>query len=435
MKLLERLVGLGQLKVYPAEALEAARVVVVHDLAVAISATPVVGDLLDDLYGGASDATDIATGRRIDIPSAVSRNGQLLHALTQDDTLLPAMTHVGATTMPLLLAMGETQTASLQDFVAGLAAAFAAAEMLGEPVAAHLSARGVRPTPVIGPIAAVVGAARMQHWSEERLRRAVGRVAALAFGTIQPWVDGSQEWLFQISAAGLLALAAARSSAKPWAIAVDPLWGDAGLFRCLGVPSEALKMLREDHERAATRANVKRFPACAINQVPLVLLQEAMAATPIVAGTEITLHLSPAEARYPGITRTTGLTSWSARLMSLPYCVAVMSAKGGFRVDDVREWPAGISEDDLQRVRVVEKTSARIGQYTLEMGGARPREGSIDVIGKPSRDELRHAARTAVGADVVAEMLGLLDGPVSRTVSDLTSRLRHAQHGGPHAHR
>ena len=224
MTTLERLVDLGQRQSRPPEVTEATKCILVHDLAIALSARPLIGHLLTDPSDD-GEALDLATGRRVDLASAVMRNGQLVHAFTQDETLLPAMTHVGATSIPTLLALGEAHDASTEDLLAGFATAFAAAEVVGAPVAVSLSGKGVRPTPMIGPVAAVVGAARMFGWPAERLTRAVGRVASVACGTNQPWVDGSQDWLFQISTAGLVALTAAMSSASPWAPARDPFWG------------------------------------------------------------------------------------------------------------------------------------------------------------------------------------------------------------------
>ncbi len=105
---LDALLALAQLDRYPEAVVEAAKVVLVHDLAVALSARPLVAALLEPPERSEGACTDLLAGGRVDMASAVSRNGQLIHALTQDDTLLPAMTHVGATAIPLLLALGES---------------------------------------------------------------------------------------------------------------------------------------------------------------------------------------------------------------------------------------------------------------------------------------------------------------------------------------
>ena len=407
---LQELVELGRQPSYPAEAIEAVKVILVHDLSVALSARPLVAHLLEEAYSDGG-ATDLMSGRRVDLPSAVSRNGQLVHALTQDDTHLPAMTHVGATSIPLLLALGEAGDRRLSDLLSGFVAAYAIAEFLGLPVAAQLAGKGVRPTPMIGPIAAVVAAGRMEGWGEERLQRAIGRVAAVAMGTTQAWVDGSHEWLFEISAAGQLALSAARSSAKEWRAARDPLWGPAGLFRCFGLTPPA-RGRNADVATAALRANVKRFPACAINQVPMVLLQEAMKTEPLSDRTEINLRLSPPEANYPGIGRYAGLDTWSARLMSLPYCMTVMAQNSDFKVGDLEATPRGLSEEQFRRVRVQADSKLAAGQYVVEIAeGSRRRvlEGSLDGVGRPARKELEFAARKVIGDEGLASLLALTD--------------------------
>ncbi len=420
---LEYLVELSEREAYPDEAIEGAKTILLHDIAIALSARPLVAHLLEDPYGE-TGATDLATGRQIDLPTAVSRNGQLMHALTQDDTHLPAMTHVGATSIPLLLALGEAQPTSLDDLLAGLAAAYGAAESLGLPTAAPLSRKGIRPTPVIGPIAAVVAVARMQRWDEARTRRAVGRAATVSFGTTQAWVEGSHEWLFEISAAGLIALSAARTAAKDWQSASNPLWGKAGLFPCLGL-ERGTQPIDLDHATAVTRANVKRFPACAINQVPLVLLQQATSAAPLDATATVRLKLSPPEAGYPGVVRQSGLASWSARLMSLPYCAAVLLHKKSFEVSDLLETPVGLTDDHLARLSVVADERLSLGEYEVEIDehGQSPRllQGSLADVGRPLRRELQHAATAALGTDDLSSLLALLDTSGRNSVSDLTA--------------
>lgn len=110
---------------FPAAAVEAARVMVVHDLAVGASACALMEDLLAPPVTVERGVVDFATGTRVSMFDAVGRNGQLFHALTQDDTLQHVMTHVGATSLPVLLAIGEEEDVSVADFLAGFTASFA----------------------------------------------------------------------------------------------------------------------------------------------------------------------------------------------------------------------------------------------------------------------------------------------------------------------
>jgi 2-methylcitrate dehydratase PrpD len=405
MSTIDRLVDVANQAQFPEEAIAASGIILVHDLAVAASAIPLLESLLDGPHSSDTEATDITTGKRMSISDAVTRNGQLVHAFTQDDTLLPAMTHVGATSIPVLLAIAEVEGVHLSDVVRALTASFAAAEILGRPVAPRLAAVGVRPTPLIGPMAAQVGLANMLGWDPDRVRRAVARVAAVAGGTSQPWVDGSQEWLFQIAASGQLALSAARSSASAWAFGSDPLWGPAGLFTCFG-----LKPGPDDYEMgdltASTRASIKRFPACAINQVPLVLVQRGERAAPSTR--QVRVELSTPEATYPGTNRTAGLDTWSARLMSLQYCVSVMAVTGDFTVDDLQRQPDAVTPSDLDGVEIV-ATDLPIGTYRVAVEGRAVVESSTSAIGVPTADELAIAATTAVGQERVTAMLTAID--------------------------
>jgi len=296
----------------------------------------------------------------------------------------------------------------------GLAAAFAAAEQLGQPILSALSAKGIRPTPVIGPPAAVIGIAYMLRWDEDRTRRAIGKTAAVAFGTSQAWIEGSQEWLFHISAAGLIALYAARSSLGTGQSASDPFWGEAGLFTTLGLNSDDLSVYdREDYSLAATRARLKRFPVCACNQVPLVLLQSVLQMPDDQHIHSITAELPPAEATYPGIARNEGIDSWSARVMSLPYSLAVMVAASDFTISDLRQQPHTVTEADIGRMQVIPDSSLSLGNYRLlirfEDGTIKRVEGTSASAFPPERAELSNAATSAVGADFVATCLSRVD--------------------------
>lgn len=413
----------------PADAIEAVKVALVHDVCVGLSARELISDMVElpEVRPGSGNCTDLIAGGRVDAASAVSRNGQLIHALTQDDTLLPAMTHVGATSIPVLMALAELEEVDIGGLLEGLAAAYAAAESLGRPVAAALSARGVRPTPIVGPAAAVVGAGRMLGWDANRVHRAVSKVAAVAFGTTQAWTEGSQEWLFQVSASGCLALAASRSARGAWLAAADPFWGTAGLFRTLGLTADGATSAQESDPRlAAVRTSLKRFPVCACNQVSLVLLQEAIGRSRGRRVTSVRAYLAPPEAKYPGVSETHNLHSWSARLMSLPYALAVMARTSTFTAASLRGQPDVVSGDDIRAMIVDADASKRIGEYGLEVHledeTILNEGGTIQSIGVPNRRELDYAATEAVGGETVKQLLARVDDS-SSTVRDFASYL------------
>ncbi|GAA2897979.1 MmgE/PrpD family protein [Pseudonocardia halophobica] len=401
---LDEVVGLAS-GAYPAAALEAATVILVHDLAVAASARGLVGHLFEDPLTWDGAYADLLTGRRVDQPSAITRNAQLIHALGQDDTHFGAMTHVGTTALPLLLALGAEATT--EELLAGFAAAMAAAELIGDGVSPAVSAHGVRPTSVIGPIAAVVGAGRMLGWEPARVRRAVARAAACAYGTQQTWVEGTQDWLHQVASAGLLAWQAARSSEAEWVAAEEPLWGRAGLFPSLGVTERTRGSA--DPRTAATRLGVKRFPVCAINQVPLTLLAEA--ALDDVRSVE--LRMAPAFATTSGIDRSEGLDTPTRRLMSTPYCVAVLVATGDFVVEDLARRPAAVTDELVRAMTVVPDEAVPLGSYLLRVRLAEGRtvelRGDSTQVGAPERAELDRTARRVAGSDLVDTALTHLD--------------------------
>lgn len=405
--------------IYPAAALEAAKVVIVHDLAVAMSARGLVGEMLEKPERWDGSYTDLLSGLLVDLPSAITRNAQTMHALTQDDAHFGSVTHVGTTALPLLLALGEASASTTRDLVAGFASAMAAAEVLGEHVSPGLAGRGIRATCVIGPIAAVVGAGRMLAWEPTRVQRAVSRVAASAFGTAQTWTEGTQEWLYQVAAAGLLAWQAARSSDAPWEAAIDPLWGSAGLFTVLGAPHPETST-GHDPRTAATRVSLKRYPVCTVNQVPASLLAGVLAGGESIVAVEI--RMAPSFAATPGIDRSQSVDSWTRRLMSTPYCLAVMARTGDLTAADLGRRPAAVTDESVRAMTVVSDESLAMGEFVLQVSLADGRTmrltGESGDVGVPSRAELDFAARRVAGSGRVEALLKMLDHE-DTTVRDL----------------
>ncbi|SHH05812.1 2-methylcitrate dehydratase PrpD [Jatrophihabitans endophyticus] len=276
-------------------------------------------------YDGPSAATLLHDGTRTHRDRAVVANAAMMHASARDDTYLPAIAHLAVTSLPALLAVGETLDSSGADLMAALLASYEVGAAVGVDVGPACAARGFRPSSVLGGIAAAAGVARLLGLDAGRTASAIGLAAAFGGGTGQTWLAGTDEWQYQVGVAGRNGLLAAELAASGAIAAPDSLEGAAGLY-------PALTGSRTPHAAAAalgTRWRVldvtyKPYPICAINQMPVTVVV-AMGTHFGYSGDQVDavrVLLPPSEAAYPGTDRRGPFASANGALMSAPFCLA-----------------------------------------------------------------------------------------------------------------
>jgi 2-methylcitrate dehydratase PrpD len=163
----------------------------------------------------------------------VTALGAAGHVLDFDDTFLPGIAHLSATTAPAALVVGAAIGATVGDVLSAYAAGFEAMGALAEASHPALYDGGFHPTAVCGTVGAAVAAAELLDASRDS---AVG-LAVLRAGGLRA-AFGSDGKSLQVGLAAAAGVAAARLAAAgadvprerttaAWADAYGGIWADA----------------------------------------------------------------------------------------------------------------------------------------------------------------------------------------------------------------
>ena len=164
--LTERVAGFTaglDLAAVPPDVVEKAKVTLLHDLGVGLAGhrLAATGYAFAKEHGGCDPARGarlLIDGTPVTVEAFALATGALVHARTQDDTQIAVSTHLGATTLPALLALADRADASGRDVLTAMIAGYEAASAIAERHAARSTARGFRATSVYGPFAGLVEA-------------------------------------------------------------------------------------------------------------------------------------------------------------------------------------------------------------------------------------------------------------------------------------
>lgn len=273
-------------------------------------------------------ATLWGDGRRVGVAGAALANGALAHGRAQEDSCGAA--HLGAVMIPLLTALFETRRLPMERLLPALVAGYEAGGLLERAYAGRTTPAGLRASPLFGTIAAAAATARALELDEARMAAALSNAAHLAGGILQSFVDGTDEWRYQVGAAagnGLVATELARHGSVSAPHAFE---GPAGFVQAFArTPADVPGLLaRLGAEWATLRVAFKPFPVCAFNQTPVtaaLALRERIAGRGIAA---VSVRMNPYEVGYAGMDSKGPFSTISGTLMSIPFCVAAALLHG-----------------------------------------------------------------------------------------------------------
>lgn len=347
----------------PADVVEKAKVVLLHNLTVALAGHRLAElplQLSVDYWSadGGPRARVLAGGDRLDLRSAAFANGLLMTVRAQDDVYLPALAHIGTVVIPSLLAIAEDLDASGEDLITALVAGYEAASAVGgSGFASRAAGRGFRPV-LWSQIGAAVACSRVLGASAAELANSIALAASFGGGTNQTWVAGTPEWLYQSGVACQNAVTGALLAHRGATGAPDALDGRNGVYAAFAGSAEGAEDVgaglgREWLIRATT---FKPFPVCTLNQVPVTALialaeERGMSAEDV---TSIELTLNGAEARYPGIDVKGPFVDAPGALMSAQYCLAVALRERTVRTDHL------LAFDDPGLMALVQRIDVKI---------------------------------------------------------------------------
>lgn len=325
----------------------------------------------------------LCAGDLVSAEHAAFANGALIHTRAQDDTHTPARTHVGSCILPAALAVAQREG---RDGAALITAAVAGCEIsaaVGERLAAMVTARGFRATPVFGTLGAAAAAASLLDLDAEATANAIA-IAAGSFsgGLNQTWIDGSTEYRIQPGMAARNGVLAADLAAAGFTGATHWYEGAAGFAGAFadGDPAPNDGWMLGERWRLLD-VTYKPYPVCAITQSSVkVAIDIATDRDLDVADvTRISVRLNPADHRYPGTVNPGPYGDIAASLMSTEFCVAMALSARQATLEGLRrlEDPVILRLVGVTDVIADEDIPSLGGRLTIELAGGERIEGEL----------------------------------------------------------
>lgn len=287
--------------------------------------------------GGHGPCTILAGGERVGAGAAAFANAVLGGATWQMDTFADSALHPGVSVIPAALAAAQARGAGGASLLEGLVAGYEVAGALGEAMYLGATRFTLRPSGVVGPIAAAAAAARIAGLDAARTTSALALAANASAGLLEGPRAGTPELQFHASFAarnGLAACELARAGAIGAATDLD---GPLGLIPTLA--PEANGRLPAERPGATRILAVlhKPAPACVYVQSPCQAAARIAAQAGFdaarVRGVRIGAH--PTAIGFPGCDNPRPIDTAQAARLSIQYSVAAVLVH---RAIDVSIW-------------------------------------------------------------------------------------------------
>ena len=367
------------------------------------------------------------TGQRLSAPHAALVNGTLVQGFELDDVHRVGVLHVGAVTLPALLAAAEVQPGlSGRDLLAAAVAGYEIGPRVGLCMGPEHIGQGWHSGATVGVFSAVAGASAGLRLDPERTMHAIGLAATQSSGLMAAQYGAMVKRMHAGHAArsGLLsALLAARGFTGIRDVFEMPYGGFCTTFSRSEDRFDLAQLTDGLGRRWETLRIALKFYACVgSNHTTLDALRMLQARRPfgaddvaavVVHGSQVTVDHVGWEYRPDGLT---------AAQLNLPYCVATLLIEGEAFVDQfteakiadparmrlaglvaVQEDPAitarGRGARHAVRVEVTLRDGTRLEQSVeAPRGSEESFAGAEDVIGKfrslaERRVSPTHAAR------------------------------------------
>jgi 2-methylcitrate dehydratase PrpD len=241
-----------------------------------------------------------------------------MHARTQDDNFAAGRIHIGTAVVPAVLVCDAA------DPVAAMAAGYEVAQLVSTTYTLQAQALGLRPTPIFGAIGAAAAAAVALDASVAQVASAISFAAASVSGTNQAWIDGADEWLYQVASGARIGVEAALLAMAGVAASAHALEGDAGFCRMLGDQgAELLRTRLGEPLTSPTEVENKPLPVGGVALSATLLAVEMGRLAGGRAPDVLVVRLPRAKANYPGAMNRGPFKGRSDSLMSVARCVAL----------------------------------------------------------------------------------------------------------------
>lgn len=375
-------------------------------------------------------ATVLPSGERMTPADAALANGALAHSLDFDDTHLPSSLHPGAPTIAAALAAAEGADASVDRFLAGVAAGYDVACTVGEAIGpdSHYD-RGFHVTATCGTFGAAAAAGVVRGLDADALRDAFGIAGSQAAGSLQFLANGAWNKRLHPGLAARRGIEATDLAAAGVVGAADPLDGEYGFLSGYSDDPNPAAFDRLGERDAVAETGRKPYPCCRYLHSAIDALRETAPAVDPAAVESVRIAIPSAGVRLTGapIEAKRRPESFVDCQFSAPFVAALVLTEGSAgaepflravgRFGDPPRWddPAirrlmdatDVTTDEAIERRFPEEWGARV----RVTAGGETREESVRVpLGEPANPMSDAETRAKVtgllaGTDVDAERL------------------------------
>jgi 2-methylcitrate dehydratase PrpD len=286
---------------------------------------------------GPADATLLVDGGRVHVEQAAFANSVALHARAQDDTHYASQAHPGAAILPAALALAEQRGTDGATLLTAIVAGYEVTAGVGERLVDPVVARGFRAAAVFGALGAAAASAAVLGLDAERTGHAIALGAGFAAGLTQTWIDGADDWAYQLGTTargGVTAALLAEQGVRGAERALEGAYGFASAFA--GTPLDAPEWPLEAGDSWRVRDVIyKPYPACNIAQAPVAVAAELAARHTLGPGDVVRVRcaLNPEDRDYPGTLGRGPFHGTGGPLMSVVFCVAAALRHGGLSLE------------------------------------------------------------------------------------------------------
>jgi 2-methylcitrate dehydratase PrpD len=367
-------------------------------------------------------ASIIGTGIEASPADAAFANAVLGHGLVREDMHAGSICHHGVVIWPALLALAQRTPVSGATLLTAAIVGYEAGGRIGRALISSDVARLFRPTGLVGPLGAALGAAALLGLDDEAATSALALAANTSAGLNQWPHTGGSEMYFHPGFAARAAVTAVELAELGAYASPAILEGEAGLFAAVRrAPPRDIALFAGDHPEILDVYN-KPAPACNFAQTAC---QAAVRAARRLGGgaarvRSVTVRLPSAALRYPGCDFSGPFERPLQAKMSIQFGVAAALVQGTLAEENYAQ-PDDPRIGRLLAAIRLEEDGALTRRFPAAQGaevnvglddGSFVTERLEDVIPATSteiRERFRAAAGAALGPARAAEIEACVD--------------------------
>ena len=317
----------------PHEVVEKARACIFNSLAATIGGYDIdlskkAISLIKKIEKAKGVSTILVDGSKVSIFGAAFVNSVMSCSITQNDTHIQTVAHIGEVVPPVCFAIGEEKRVNGRAFITALVAGYEAMARIGKGGVPFTLHRGFRSTSVFGTFGACTAAGKLMGLDKEQLINALGYAANFSSGLLECWQGGTPEYAFQAGGCAQNGIMAALIAAEGATAARTTLEGKNGFFNAFAGSQSRIQDITEGLGKRYEIDEVifKKFPGELFNQPVIETFLSLMEEHSLIGEEieKIRVRMDRIAANYPGMRNRGPFKTYLDALMSCPFVIGTL---------------------------------------------------------------------------------------------------------------